>query len=68
MSILLLISFNFFEKMDELRRLQINDVIIDVGFGFGKTISIIFNYSKNFITFKHSNLPLLAGVSKVHAL
>lgn len=58
-----LIQF-FSEKMDELRRLQINDVIIDVGFGFGKTILHNFQLLKELHHFQTFNLPLLAGVSR----
>lgn len=58
-----LIQF-FSEKIDELRRLQINDVIIDVGFGFGKTILHNFQLLKELHHFQTFNLPLLAGVSR----
>ena len=58
-----LIQF-FSEKMDELRRLQINDVIVDVGFGFGKTILHNFQLLKELHHFQTFNLPLLAGVSR----
>ena len=52
-----LIQF-FSEKIDELRRLQINDVIIDVGFGFGKTILHNFQLLKELHHFQTFNLPL----------
>ena len=58
-----LIQF-FSEKIDELRRLQINDVIIDVGFGFGKTVLHNFQLLKELHHFQTFNLPLLAGVSR----
>lgn len=58
-----LIQF-FSEKIDELRRLQINDVIIDVGFGFGKTALHNFQLLKELHHFQTFNLPLLAGVSR----
>ena len=58
-----LIQF-FSEKIDELRRLQINDVIVDVGFGFGKTILHNFQLLKELHHFQTFNLPLLAGVSR----
>ena len=58
-----LIQF-FSEKMDELRRLQINDVIVDVGFGFGKTILHNFQLLKELHHFQTFNLPLLAAVSR----
>lgn len=58
-----LIQF-FSEKINELRRLQINDVIIDVGFGFGKTILHNFQLLKELHHFQTFNLPLLAGVSR----
>ena len=45
-------------------RLQINDVIIDVGFGFGKTALHNFQLLKELHHFQTFNLPLLAGVSR----
>ncbi len=58
-----LISF-FAEKIFYLRQLQLNDVIIDVGFGFGKTLSHNYELLKNLSLFKNLEVPLLTGVSR----
>lgn len=58
-----LISF-FAEKLFELRQLHVNDVIIDVGFGFGKTIEHNFQLLKELSLFKNLDVPILTGVSR----
>ncbi|MEQ6123044.1 dihydropteroate synthase [Pseudotenacibaculum sp. MALMAid0570] len=54
----------FSEKINELNRLQVKDVIVDVGFGFGKTIAHNYQLLKNLQLFQHLNAPILAGVSR----
>ena len=39
-------------------------MIIDVGFGFGKTIAHNFEILKNLVLFKSLNAPILTGVSR----
>ena len=50
--------------MKEIREAGITDVIIDPGFGFGKTIGHNFQLLKNLSVFKILGLPLLAGLSR----
>jgi dihydropteroate synthase len=42
----------------------INDVIIDVGFGFGKTTTHNFDLLRNLAIFKNLGHPILAGISR----
>ena len=58
-----IISF-FAEQLFKLRALQVNDIIIDVGFGFGKTISHNFEILQNLALFKNLDVPILTGVSR----
>jgi dihydropteroate synthase len=58
-----LIKF-FSEKIARLRQLQVNDVIIDVGFGFGKTMDHNFQLLKDLKFFESLNAPILAGISR----
>lgn len=57
------ISF-FAEQLFKLRQLQLNDVIIDVGFGFGKTIEHNYQLLKDLKYFKNLDAPILAGISR----
>jgi dihydropteroate synthase len=54
----------FIKKMEECRLAGINDVIIDIGFGFGKTIEHNFQLLKELSIFKILQKPLLLGVSR----
>jgi len=54
----------FFTKNDELKKAGINDVIIDPGFGFGKTIAHNFELLRNLAVFKMIDHPLLLGISR----
>ena len=58
-----LISF-FADKIHQLHQLQVNDVLIDVGFGFGKTQEHNFELLKNLSLFKNLEVPILVGVSR----
>jgi len=56
---------NFFsEKIFELRALGVNDIIADVGFGFGKTIEQNYSLLNNLALFQNLEIPLLTGVSR----
>ncbi len=57
------ISF-FAEQIFKLRQLKINDIIIDVGFGFGKTRKHNFELLKNLSLFKNLDTPILTGISR----
>ena len=57
------ISF-FAEQLFKLKELKVNDVIVDVGFGFGKTIEHNFKLLKKLALFKSLDVPVLTGVSR----
>lgn len=57
------ISF-FAEQLFKLRQLQLKDVIIDVGFGFGKTLAHNYQLLSDLALFKNLEVPVLAGVSR----
>lgn len=54
----------FSEKVNHLVQLGANDIIIDPGFGFAKTIEQNFYVLKHLSYFKHLKLPILAGISR----
>jgi dihydropteroate synthase len=54
----------FIFKTEECRLAGINDVIIDPGFGFAKTIEHNFSLLKNLELFQMLNRPILAGLSR----
>jgi dihydropteroate synthase len=54
----------FIHKIEECKKAGINDVIIDPGFGFGKTIEHNFSLLKNLAVFKMLDKPILAGISR----
>ena len=54
----------FIQKTEQLKKAGIRDIIIDPGFGFGKTIAHNFELLRNLSVFKIAGLPLLAGLSR----
>jgi len=58
-----IISF-FAAEINKLHQLKLNDVIIDVGFGFGKTVAHNFEILKNLNLFNSLDVPILAGISR----
>lgn len=57
--------YHFFEnKLQILKQSGIKDVILDVGFGFGKTVEQNFELLRNLNTFQELNQPILVGVSR----
>lgn len=58
------ILYYFAEKVDLIKKLGIKDVIIDLGFGFAKTVEQNFFLLKNLKTFEALGFPLLAGLSR----
>ena len=57
--------FKFFEKkIKTLNSLGFNKIIIDPGFGFGKTLEHNYEILRNLSEFKKINLPILVGVSR----
>ena len=58
------ISENLSKKIFEARTKGINDIIIDPGFGFGKTINDNYILLKNLSFFKELGCPILVGISR----
>jgi dihydropteroate synthase len=58
-----LIKF-FSERVKAARELGINDLIIDVGFGFGKTVSHNYALLDHLGQFQIFDIPLLVGMSR----
>jgi dihydropteroate synthase len=56
--------FYFSEKVNKARSLGINDLIIDPGFGFAKTLEQNYEVLQNLELFQMLDLPLLAGISR----
>jgi dihydropteroate synthase len=54
----------FIRKKDELLKAGITDIIIDPGFGFGKTIAHNFELLRHLSVFNMLNCPLLLGISR----
>ncbi len=54
----------FEEKVNVLQALGVEDIILDPGFGFGKTLESNYELLQNMATTRVGNLPLLAGVSR----
>lgn len=54
----------FVGRLQQLKTAGIQDVILDPGFGFGKTISQNFELLKNLSVFKMLEKPILIGVSR----
>lgn len=56
---------SYFTKRIQLARSKgINDLIIDVGFGFGKTLEQNYLLLKNLSIFQSLDLPILSGLSR----
>ncbi len=58
------ILFYFSEKVAQARSLGINDLIIDPGFGFAKTLEQNFEVMNNLDLFQMLELPMLVGISR----
>lgn len=56
--------FYFSERIAEAKKLGINDMIIDPGFGFAKNTAQNFEVLKHLELLKIVDLPILAGVSR----
>ena len=54
----------FVEKLQAVKRAGITDVILDPGFGFGKTLKQNYQILQQLDTFRIFDLPLLAGMSR----
>ena len=58
------VVFYFSEKIAQARSLGINDLIIDPGFGFAKTLEQNFEVMNNLELFQMLDLPILVGISR----
>mgnify|MGYP006382437465 FL=1 len=56
--------FYFSEKISKARSLGIDDLIIDPGFGFAKTVEQNFEVMNKLQLFQMIDLPLLSGISR----
>lgn len=54
----------FVEKIKKARRMGIKDLVLDPGFGFGKTISHNYQLLEGLGQFSQLDYPLLAGISR----
>lgn len=52
------------KKIAQLREVGVIDIVIDPGFGFGKSIQDNYTILKNLHAFKILDLPILAGLSR----
>lgn len=52
------------ERVDKLRSMGVNDIIIDPGFGFGKTVEHNYSMLNRLDEFRLFQLPLLVGFSR----
>jgi dihydropteroate synthase len=58
------VASNFENKLGQLSALNFHKIILDPGFGFGKTVEHNYALLKHLEQFKNFDLPLLAGVSR----
>ena len=58
------IFYFFSEKVQKLRDLGVKDIIIDPGFGFGKTIEHNYELMNHLEEFHLFELPILVGISR----
>ncbi len=54
----------FIREVGKLRELGVVDIVIDPGFGFGKTLEHNYRLLKNMHVFRMLDLPVLAGLSR----
>lgn len=62
--IILFINKFFSEKILELNQKGIKDIVLDPGFGFGKTVEDQYKMINEFEYFGFGKYPILAGISK----
>jgi dihydropteroate synthase len=53
-----------FNKLQELRKLGVADLVVDPGFGFGKALHHNYQLLRNLETFQQLNVPVLVGISR----
>ena len=52
------------QRVDQLRQLGVADIILDPGFGFGKTLAHNYELMNRLEDFREFDLPLLVGISR----
>ena len=58
------VFYELSKKVEKLNALHVHDVILDVGFGFGKSVAHNYELLKNLDYFQQMELPVLTGVSR----
>ncbi|MDR2980277.1 MAG: dihydropteroate synthase [Bacteroidales bacterium] len=58
------IIYFFGEQLAKLKAVGVNDIMLDPGFGFGKTLEQNYLLMNNLQAFSVFNLPLLVGISR----
>ena len=58
------VLFFLAQKIELLHKLGVNDILVDPGFGFGKTTEHNYELLKNLSFFKNLNKAILVGVSR----
>lgn len=54
----------FIPKIGQLRTLGVKDIVLDPGFGFGKTVEHNYQLLNYLHVFRMTDLPILAGISR----
>lgn len=54
----------FAERIQDLHARGVNDIILDPGFGFGKTLAHNYELLRHMDDFRHFGLPILVGISR----
>lgn len=58
------ILYFFSQQLYKMRKIGLADIIIDVGFGFGKSLSDNFRLLKHLAIFQELRCPILTGISR----
>ena len=58
------VFFFLSQRVDQLRQLGVADIILDPGFGFGKTLAHNYELMNCLEDFREFDLPLLVGISR----
>lgn len=58
------VFYYFSEKVQKLRDLGVNDIILDPGFGFGKTLEHNYQLMNHLEEFSIFRLPVMVGISR----
>ncbi len=58
------VFYSLAKKVEELKKMGVNDLLIDPGFGFGKSIEHNYELLQNLPHLKLLNLPILVGLSR----